>query len=285
MKFATCLLVIVTIFHAATALAQRRADKEEWIALFNGKDLKDWIAKINHHDAGDNYANTFRVENGLLKVRYDQYGEFNEQFGHLYYKQPFSYYKLIFEYRFVGIWRKDAPSYTLKNSGVMFHSQDPRTMPRDQNWPISIEFQLLAGFGNGVPRPTGNMCSPGTDVVYKGRIDPRHCIESSSKTYDGEQWVRAELIVLGDSLITHIINGDTVLQYSKPQIGGGVVANYDPAIKQDGKLLKEGFIAMQSEGQEVDFKNVKILNLQGCMDPKSKKFKSYYIKPDDSKCK
>jgi hypothetical protein len=128
------------------------------------------------------------------------------------------------------------------------------------------------------------MCSPGTDVVFQGHIDPRHCISSSSKTYVGEQWVKGEIIVLGDSLITHIINGDTVLQYAKPQIGGGVVANYDPAIKQDGKLLKDGFIALQSEGQPVDFRNIKILNLQGCMDPKSKKYRSYYVK-SDTDCK
>jgi hypothetical protein len=122
-------------------------------------------------------------------------------------------------------------------------------------------------------------------VVFQGHIDPRHCISSSSKTYEGEQWVKGEIIVLGDSLITHIINGDTVLQYSKPQIGGGVVSNYDPKIKQDGKLLKEGFIALQSEGQPVDFRNIKILNLQGCMDPKSNKYKSYFLKGDGAACK
>jgi len=130
---------------------------------------------------------------------------------------------------------------------------------------------LLAGLGDGVARPTGNMCSPGTDVVYQGRIDPRHCIPSSSKTYEGDQWVKGEIIVLGDSLITHIINGDTVLQYSKPQIGGGVVANYDPKIKQDGKLLSEGFIALQSEGQPVDFRNIQILNLEDTRKTKPKK--------------
>ena len=105
------------------------------------------------------------------------------------------------------------------------------------------------------------MCSPGTEVVQKGNIVPSHCINSSSKTYDGEQWVSAELIVLGDSLITHIINGDTVLQYSKPQIGGGVVNRFDPKIKQDGKLLNSGFIALQSEGQPIDFRNVRIRDL------------------------
>lgn len=234
---------------------------EEWIDLFNGKDLDDWIVKINHHEPGENFGNTFRIKDSIIQVRYDQYKDFNEQFGHLYYKTPFSHYKLSFEYRFVGEWRKDAPEYTLLNSGVMFHSQDPRTMPKDQDWPISIEMQLLGGLGDGKPRPTGNMCSPGTNIVYQGKFDERHCIESSSKTYEGDQWVKGELVVLGDSLITHIINGDTVLQYSKPQIGGGVVHNYDPKIKQDGKLLSEGFIALQSEGQPVDFRRIRLLKL------------------------
>lgn len=233
-----------------------------WISLFNGKDISDWIVKIHHHDVGDNYGNTFRVKDGMVQVRYDQYDKFNDRFGHLYFKTPYSHYHLSLEYRFVGQWRTDAPSYTLKNSGVMFHSQDPRTMPREQDWPISVEMQFLAGLGDGKPRPTGNMCSPGTDVVYKGKIDPRHCIESTSKTYEGEQWVKAELIVLGDSLITHIINGDTVLQYAKPQIGGGVVNRFDPALKQDGKLLRSGYIALQSEGQEIDFRNIKLRELR-----------------------
>ena len=259
-------------------VAQQHPDEKDWKTLFNGKNLNGWTAKINHHEVGENYGKTFRVEDNVIQVRYDQYDVFNEQFGHLYYKQPYAYYHLTFEYRFLGEWRKDAPLYTIKNSGVMFHSQDPHTMPRDQNWPISIEFQLLAGLDNGSPRPTGNMCSPGTDVVFNGKIDARHCINSTSKTYNGEQWVKGEIIVLGDSLIKHIINGDTVLCYSKPQIGGGVVENFDPTIKLDGKLLKEGFIALQSEGQPVDFRNIKILNLEGPMNPSSKKYRPYFIK-------
>jgi hypothetical protein len=133
---------------------------------------------------------------------------------------------------------------------------------KEQDWPISIEFQLLAGLADGVPRPTGNMCSPGTDVVYKGKVDPRHCINSTSKTYPPDQWVKCELIVLGDSLITHIVEGDTVLQYSKPTIGGGVVNGANPGIKVDGTPLKTGYIALQSEGQPVDFRNIEILNFE-----------------------
>ena len=134
-------------------------------------------------------------------------------------------------------------------------------MLKEQDWPISVEMQFLGGLGDGKPRPTGNMCSPGTNVVYQGKLADSHCLNSSSKTYDGDQWVRAELIVLGDSLITHIINGDTVLQYSKPQIGGGVANGYDPKMKIDGKLLSSGYIALQSEGQPIDFRKVELKEL------------------------
>ena len=263
MKKILLLPALITLFASCNFInGQKLADHPKWISLFNGKDINDWIVKIHHHETGDNYGNTFRVEDGIIKVRYDQYDKFNDRFGHLYYKRPFSYYHLRFEYRFTGEWRKDAPEYTNLNSGVMFHSQDPWTMPKEQDWPISIEFQLLGGLVAGQSRPTGNMCSPGTNVVFHGKIDPRHCIESTSKTYYGDQWITGEIIVLGDSLITHIINGDTVLQYSKPQIGGGVANGYDPAIKIDGKPLKEGFIALQSEGQPVDFRKIEILILE-----------------------
>ncbi len=233
-----------------------------WINLFNGKNIDDWIVKIHGHEVGDNYGNTFRVEEGILKVRYDQYDGFKERYGHLYYKNPFSNYHLKMEYRFADGWMKDAPSYTELNSGVMFHSQDPRTMPKEQDWPISVEMQFLAGLPDGKPRPTGNMCSPGTDIVYEGKIYSGHCLNSTAKTYKPDEWVKAELIVLGDSLITHIINGDTVLQYSKPSIGGGVANRYDPKQKVDGTPLKSGFIALQSEGQPIDFRNIVLKELQ-----------------------
>ena len=283
--FAVLTTVLIFGYTNYPMLAQSKPGKNDWISLFNGKDIDDWFVKIQHHETGDNYGNTFRVENGILKVRYDQYEQFNDRFGHLYYKTPFSYYHLIVEYRFTGDWRKDAPAYTVLNSGVMFHSQDPRTMPKEQDWPISVEMQFLGGLGDGKPRPTGNMCSPGTHIVYNGKLDTRHCIDSRSKTYEGDQWVRAELIVLGDSLITHIINGDTVLQYSQPQIGGPVVNRFDTAQNTDGKPLKNGFIAMQSEGQPIDFRKVELLNLEGCMNPKSKNYRKYFVKHNDLSCK
>ena len=122
--------------------------------------------------------------------------------------------------------------------------------------------QLLAGLDDGKPRPTGNMCSPGTEIVYQGKKYEGHCLNSSSKTYDRNEWVRAELIVMGDSLITHIINGDTVLQYSKPTMGGGVVQGYDSGVWREGKPLTSGYIALQSEGQPIDFRKVELRKLK-----------------------
>ena len=76
--------------------------KEQWISLFNGKDLDGWTPKIKGYNLGENYADTFRVENGVLKVAYDKYPRFDGKFGHLFYKTPYSHYRLRIEYRFVG---------------------------------------------------------------------------------------------------------------------------------------------------------------------------------------
>ena len=241
---------------------KKQEKEEQWIKLFNGKDINDWIVKVHRHDPGVNFGNTFRVEDEMIKVRYDGYDDFNDQFSHLYYKTPFSHFHLKLEYHFTGELQKGAPEYTMLNSGVMFHSQDPRGMLKEQNWPISVEMQFLAGLGDGKPRPTGNMCSPGTEIVYNGELYKDHCLNSTSRTFEKDEWVKAELIVMGDSLITHIINGDTVLQYSKPTMGGGVVNGFDSTIWVPGKPLTSGYIALQSEGQPIDFRNIELKVLE-----------------------
>src|SRR5690606_12603104 len=259
-------------------------DEREWVQLFNGRDLTGWTPKIRTHELGENYANTFRVIDGNLSVRYDGYTDFNDQFGHLYYQEPFSYYLLGVEYRFVGEQAPGGPGWARRNSGIMVHSQPPETMLRDQDFPISIEVQLLGGLGEG-PRTTANLCTPGTNVVYDGRLDTRHCINSTSQTYDGEQWVRAEVLVLGDSIIKHIVNGDTVMSYTKPQTGGGSVNPVDPAVKIDGQPLTEGYITLQSESHPIDFRKVELLNLSGCTDPQAANFKSYFVHADLLQCR
>jgi hypothetical protein len=270
---------------ALSALPARAQTPEEWLQLFNGRDLTSWTPKITKHALGDNYANTFRVNNGVLSVSYDQYESFDARFGLLFYEQPFSYYRLVIEYRFVGEQAPKGPgAWALRNSGVMIHSQDPRTMLTNQNFPISIEAQFLGGLDDGKPRSTMNVCTPGTEIVIRGSLYPKHCLSSASQTFDGDQWVRAELIVLGSGSITHIVNGETVLEYSLPQFGGLDVANFDPAAKPDGKLIERGYIALQSESHPIEFRKVELLNLAGCMDRKASNYRSYYVKSEPEKC-
>lgn len=233
----------------------------EWRQLFNGQNLDGWVAKLCHHELGDNYADTYRVEEGVLQVRYDKYNGFGERFGHLFYDEPFSRYHLAVEYRFAGEFLDGAPGYARLNSGVMLHSQDPRTILVDQTWPISVELQFLARLPGGGPRATGNVCTPGTHVRYNGRLTEDHIIGSSAPTFAPDEWVRAEAIVRGDGTITHLINGQKVLEYSSPEIGGGVVSGHDPAAFEEGKPLGEGYIALQSEGHPIDFRKVEIREL------------------------
>ncbi len=278
-------LIIATlvVFGAGSCAPQSDPDEPVWIQLFNGTNLDDWDVKITGRDFNDNFGNTFRIEGGLITVSYDEYDGFSDDFGVLFYREPFSHYRLAVEYRFVGVQLSGGPGWALRNSGVMIHSQSAESMLKDQNFPISIEVQLLGG--NGMDeRPTANLCTPGTNVEIDGELITRHCINSASRTYHGDQWVRVEIEVLGDEHIRHIIDGQTVLEYDRPQIGGGSVDAYDPALKKDGQLLSEGYIALQSESHPIEFRKVELLNLMGCMDAEASNYKTYFVESDSSAC-
>jgi hypothetical protein len=258
----------------------RTAPASDWKSLFNGRNLDGWTMKFFHHDVGDNYADTFRVENGVIRVMYDKYDDFGSRFGHLFYKDKLSHYVLALEYRFFGDQIKGGPNYAKLNSGVMFHSQAPETILKEQDWPISVEAQFLAG-----NQTTMNVCTPGTDIYMNGALVKSHCTPSTSRKYTVEDgWVAVELEVLGGDNVRHLIDGKTVLEYQKPSIGGGVANGWDPAIKKDGTLLTEGYVALQAESQPVEFRNIKLLNLSGCGDPKSKAYRKYFVHRDDSQC-
>lgn len=283
---ALCACVLaMSVFPAAQ---KNNPDQKTWIQLFNGRDLSDWTIKFTKHDVGVNYNDTFRVEDGLLKVRYDKWSTFNGEFGHIFYKEPFSYYLLAAEYRFVGEQVTGAGprlAWALRNNGLMLHSPDPKTMLKDQDFPISIEVQLLGGLGSGKPRTTANLCTPGTHVVLNGTLHTAHCTNSTSKTYEGDQWVRVEVLAHGDEVIKHMVEGTTVLEYTKPQIGGGAVSPVDPKIKVDGTPLTGGYISLQAETAPIDFRKVELLNLEGCMDKKASNFKTYFVKSNPALCK
>ena len=281
----TVATAMVTLAQGRSAAPKNNPDEKEWIQLFNGKDLKDWNPKFTHHDLGENFNDTFRVENGVLEVRYDKWSKFDGEFGHMFYKDAFSYYRIAAEYRFVGQQVTAGPAWANRNNGLMLHSPHPKTMLKDQDFPISIEVQLLGGLGDGRPRTTLNLCTPGTNVVMNGKLHTAHCTNSTSKTYDGDQWVRVEVEVRGDESVKHIIDGVTVLEYTKPQMGGGAVAPVDPAVKIDGTPLTGGYISIQAETAPADFRKIEVLNLEGCMDPKASNFKSYFVKSNPQMCK
>ncbi|MFS2189781.1 DUF1080 domain-containing protein [Mucilaginibacter sp. Mucisp84] len=248
---------VLFLISLSILLAFKRPDpklKVKWEQLFNGKDLTDWTVKIRKHQLNENFGNTFRVVDHKIQVNYDQYEKFDDQFGHLFYKKPFSYYLIGVEYRFTGNQVKGGPGWAFRNSGIMIHGQDPKTMKVDQDFPISIEVQLLGGNGKD-KRPTANVCTPGTQYVLNNSVVKSHCLDSKSETFHGDQWVRVEALVLGDSLVVHYVNGEEVLRYQRPQL--------DPVgSAEEGALLKSGTISLQSESHPVEFRKVEIVNLE-----------------------
>ena len=252
------LLLLASMLTGCNCPGKMNADDEQWIQLFNGENLDGWDIKIAGYEMNDNFGNTFRVEDGLMKVRYDAYDTFTNQFGHIFYKEKFSHYRLRVEYRIVGEQAPGGQAWAFKNSGVMFHSQSAASMLLDQSFPVSLEGQFLGGQEEG-DRPTMNLCTPGTHVHFDGGLVTNHCNSSTSKTIRGEEWVVAEFIVHGDSIIHHLVDGDTVLTFSRPVIGGGHKPEGYPI--PDGTPLNEGFISLQSESHPIDFRKVELLDL------------------------
>ncbi|WP_421824491.1 3-keto-disaccharide hydrolase [Flagellimonas oceanensis] len=277
------LLVMGLIFFSNCAPKGNDPDKEEWISLFDGSNYQDWTPKFTGYPLGENHNGSFVFQDSLLSVRYQEKDSFNGGFGHLFHKKKFSHYRLKATYRFVGEQMTGGPAWAIRNNGLMLHSQDPKTMGIDQDFPISLEMQLLGGDGEH-ERTNGNLCTPGTNVVIKDSLIVDHCVTSTSKTYHGNGWVTIEALVLGDSLMQHILDDKVVLEYSKPTIGGGMVEGYLDSAYEEGKPIKEGYISIQAETAPIDFKSIEVLDLCGCTDKKAKNYKSYYVKSDNSEC-
>lgn len=259
--FVMILLLLSVVLAVATTRADEAAESKEWIQLFNGKNLDGWKIKIAGYELGENFGNTFRVEDGLLKVSFDAYEKFDGRFGHIFYETPFTDYVLRVEYRFVGEQAPGGPGWAFRNSGLMLHGQSPESMRVDQSFPVSIEVQLLGGGGRG-ERTTGNLCTPGTNVVMDGKLITRHCTSSTSKTYHGDQWVAIEVQVRGDT-IKHIMEGEVVLEYTQPQLDPNDADAKKLIQVQDGvKLLGGGSISLQAESHPIEFRKVELRELR-----------------------
>jgi hypothetical protein len=255
-------LLLIFALHLITvqrSFCQNTEDKDgTWISIFNGKNLDGWIPKVTGYKSGENPLQGFKVEDGILKVNYNNFAAFNGRFGHLFYKNKLSSFILHVEYRFVGELMRDAPRYCIRNSGVMIYSQSPQSMDITQNWPVAIEVQLL-GSTEKLKQNTAGICTPGTLISYNGVPTNEHCINSNSKYYGNGEWVNLDIIVHSGKEIVNIVNGDTVMVCSTPVVGGFLLPDGYPL--PEGTLLKDGYIALQAEGQPIDFRNIKLKEL------------------------
>jgi hypothetical protein len=241
---------------------------EAWIQLFNGKDLTGWTPKFVGHELGENYQNTFRVEDGVLKATYVDYEQFDGKFGHLFYAIPYSRYRLRAEYRFVGDQCPGGPGWAFRNNGLMLHGQDPKSMTLEQNFPVSMEVQLLGGDGTN-ERSTGNLCTPGMNVVMNvvmnvgmnDELVTTHCINSDSKTYHGDDWVTIEVEVLGSERVRHYLEGEMVMEYSQPQLDPRDGDAQRLGVEGD-LLVSRGTISLQAESHPTEFRKIELLPLE-----------------------
>jgi Domain of Unknown Function (DUF1080) len=244
-----------------TELSAEKSAGENWIQLFNGKDLNDWQIKFKGYEAGVNFNNTFRVEDGILRVRYDNWTDWGGQFGHIFYKDEFSHYRLRVEYRFVGDQVKGGPGWAFRNNGLMLHGQSAASMELDQDFPVSIEVQLLGGNGKD-ERSTMNLCTPGTNVVMDSVLIEQHCNNSKSKTFHGDDWVTVEVEVHGGEIIRHFVEGEEVMHYEKPQLDPRD-KYYQKFLPADGNpIITKGTISLQAESHNTDFRKIELLVLE-----------------------
>lgn len=258
--FLPCLCLLM---HCSPQNAQQASsDSKEklpaqWVSLFNGENLEGWIIKIKGYETGENYGNTFRIEDGILKVSYDEYDSFDQTFGGLHTAKSYSDYRLKVEYRFVGETAPGAPSWGFRDSGIQYHGQDPASMGINQNFPICLEYNLHGG--NGIDeRPVGQICANGTQVKIEGTYATDYCTPPQvGRTLHGDQWVTAEIDVQGDT-ITHWVNGEKILTFTEPRFN----AEHEMGkafIQGENASLRSGYISLQSNSHPIEFRKIEIM--------------------------
>ncbi|MGQ8366118.1 3-keto-disaccharide hydrolase [Glaciecola sp. 1036] len=245
-------IALLGILSCASDISPQDPQLNQWTLIFNGKNLDGWQAKFVNEEFGVNYKNTFKVKDNKLIASYENWDKFDGRFGHIFYKTPHSHYRLRLEYRFFGEQAEGAPAWAYRNNGIMAHSQDPSTIAFGESFPASLEMQLLAAESRneGEIRTTGNMCSGGTYVFINGKREDTHCINSTSKHYPGDQWVTAEIEVLGNERVRHFINGEQVFEFTNPHL-------------DNGEPLSQGYISVQAESHGTEFRNIELKILPG----------------------
>lgn len=253
---------LIPVFVLGAYLGGASADEAgQWERIFNGKNLEGWTVKIGGFPAGENHKNTFVAEDGMLRVKYDNYKTFSNEYGHIFYHKKLSHYRLRLEYRFQGEKVPGSKHFTELNSGVMLHAQSAHSMSVNQAFPVSVEAQFLACKDLATcDRTTMNVASPGTHIVTEqGELRTSHMTWTKEKARMHNEWVSVEVEVRGSESIVHKVDGKVVMRYRQPQIGGSKLPNNYPLTV--GTILKDGYIALQGESHPVDFRNIELMTL------------------------
>ncbi len=259
-KMKSSLYALVILVLTLTFSCKQKKDSE-WIPIFNGNDLAGWSPKFTGQAYGDNYLNTFQAKDGKLIVSYDDYDNFDNKFGHIFYREKLSRYRLRLEYRFVGALVPGAPSWGFKNSGIKYHTPHPSELPLDQTLLVAVEAQILGGDDKS-ERFTGNVCTAGTHIEMNDSLITQHCTNSGYPAINDTSWVKMEIEVHGSDKIIHKINGQVVMEYAKPQYDDTDEFARELMEKGHPRIISEGYIALQGEGHPVEFKNIELLKLE-----------------------
>ena len=251
------LFVLPLLFFSFDFRKNEPGESAKWVSLFNGKNLDGWTIKISGYKQGENFGNTFRVQDGILSIRYDQYDSFRNKFGALYYNKKLANYRLKVEYRFVGETTLGAPSWGFRDSGVQYHGQGPEALGLNQPFPVCLEYNLHGGNGKD-ERPVGEICTSGTIIEINGKPNTSFCTPASvQRNFRGDQWVTLEIDVKGNK-IKHFVNGEEILAFENPK--------YNPQhelgktlIKGNNAALKEGYVSLQSNSHPIDFRKIELL--------------------------
>lgn len=260
MKHLRLLLILVPFLlqsYESKNINVKQKNAGKWISLFNGKNLDNWKPKIVGYKLGENFGNTFRVEDGMLSIRYDKYDSFRNRFGSLYFDKKFTNYRLKVEYRFVGNTTVGAPTWGYKDGGIQYHCQPPNTVALNQSFPICLEYNLHGGNGKE-DRPTGEICANGMFVEINGKRNISYCtLPTVKRTFNGDEWITAEIEV-NKGKITHFVNGEQIMQFDNPKFDSSN-AIAEAFIINKNNTVKDGYISLQSNSHPMDFRKVEIM--------------------------
>jgi hypothetical protein len=214
----TAALVLALVALCVPRPAPAGEKNDGWIKLFNGKDLSGWSVFLDPKKKDADPAKVFAVHNGIIVCE-------GTPFGYLITDKEYENYILKVQWR----WGEKVHG-KIRNSGVFVHVVGPNKI-----WPKAVEAQLMADHAGDFWLVDN----------FKLKVDPsrqdpkvdRHFLRTKDHVEkEIGQWNQYEITCKGDT-IRLVINGQLVNEGTDAE-------------------LTRGKILLQSEGAQIDFKDV-----------------------------